>query len=566
MNKRVIAVFFALIMIFTNSNAAYAKNYHEDDIEKYIVEQMLAADIPGMSMSIVTSGREVYSASFGDVPNTTSDLEIGSLSKNFTALAAMQLIEDGKLDADKKVSEYTPEYSGVSDVTIRDLLNQTSGISEEEYIDNISSGSGKGMYKDANGNFNLLGKIIEKVSGQSYSDYVKQHIFDPLGMKSTYTIDSKEAASEYVSGHSNFLGLPVKNKDGISKSDGWIESASSGIISDVKDMGMYLQMYLNAGGKILTYDTMNEMLSYKGNVPSGKGIFGKSSTYGMGWNRTQVNEQNIYYCCGATAGYSSAMFLIPSQDVGITILCNSSDVVAGNKLMEKTAAGVVNLVIGQKAKTIDSNKYLAPHIGIDALYLLIALIALVPLFTIGIWYKISKKRRSIVKTIADVVIHIIIPTIALIIIPKILGKWSMIKMLIPDAYYICIGSIVILYIGAVIKVILRIMIGRRDFSEDISDEEDDESDDEEDTLKEEDETEATEADAAEEVSKEDVTKENVPEVEEQSDVSGDTVKIPDIKAEDKAKSKKHVDENGDEYRMPKKLILEPSSRKDKIKN
>ena len=63
MNKRVIAVFFALIMIFTNSNAAYAKNYHEDDVEKYIVEQMLAANILGMSMSIVTSGSEVYSAS-----------------------------------------------------------------------------------------------------------------------------------------------------------------------------------------------------------------------------------------------------------------------------------------------------------------------------------------------------------------------------------------------------------------------------------------------------------------------------------------------------------------------
>ena len=81
MKKRFLSVVLALILSLSFAGNAFAASYHENDIEKYIIGQLSNAKIPGGEISIVTSGKEVYSASFGDVPETNSDLKIGSLSK-----------------------------------------------------------------------------------------------------------------------------------------------------------------------------------------------------------------------------------------------------------------------------------------------------------------------------------------------------------------------------------------------------------------------------------------------------------------------------------------------------
>ena len=602
MNKKIIALFTALLLMVSSGITVYAKNYHEDDIEKYVTEQMLAANIPGMSMSIVSSGKEVYSAAFGDVTEATSDMEIGGLSKNFTALAVMQLYESGKIDLEKKVVEYLPEYSQLGDVTILELLNQTSGIKPEQSFDDISSESQRGVFVDANGNYNILGKVIEKVSGQSYSDYMNDNVFKPLGMNSTYTIDSViDDASGFVDGHSNYFGLPIKNSVGISKADGWIEAPSAGIVSDVKDIGLYLQMYLNAGGKELTYSGMSEILSKEESIERGKSIFGTDCTYKMGWNYTDKDGEDIYYCNSSIDGYTSSMFLMPSHDIAVTILCNSSDIVAGDSLIEKTAAGVACLLMGQKAKTIDSNKYLVPHIEVDALYLIVSFLALVPLLTIGTWYRLTKKKKSILKGIADVIIHLIIPTAALIIIPRAASSWSMLKRFLPDAYIVSIGVICVLYAGAIVKLILRIIIGHRKENTDIFDiieenesleaeekaseeitEENEESEDEtsaDNTLDDLKET-VISSDEAE------TDKKNEENQEESVSVEGDTKEIPDIKRAgkemedditennsqadekkeepiepvDSEESMKNTKEEKKKYKGPKKIILEPSDK------
>lgn len=548
--KRKIAALIIMFMVVLNvDNIAYAKNYHEADVENYIMEQMSASKIPGMSISIVTSGREIYSAAFGEVSETASDMEIGELSKNFTALAVMQLVESGKLDLSKRAVEYISDYSQLGDITVKDLVDQTSGISGEQYIDEISIGSKRGTYSNANGNYNLLEKIIENVSGKSYSEYMSENIFEPLNMKSTCTISLQNAGiSGFVEGNSNYFGLPVKNKTGISEPDGWIEAASSGIISNVKDIGNYLKMYLNAGGKILSYDGVKEMLSYKGSVSSGKSIFDTGCTYGMGWQRTQVDKQAVYYCSGAIAGYTSAMFIIPSQDVGVTILCNSSDVISGNKLTEQMQAGVVHLVMGQKAKTIDAKKYLIPHIELDFIYLFIVLFAFMPLFTIGIWYRFTKNRRGIIlKSMIDAVIHLVIPTLALIFIPRYTCSWSMLKRFIPDAYYVCMGSTVLLYVEVIIKVIIGVIVKKHDFIEDEDSEGDyediDTAEDENNIEKDNDSTEASDND---------ITNENSDETNFDSDVLEG-----DISEEAAMEENSEDKETGKKYKHPKKIILEP---------
>lgn len=485
MKKKLLAFIMALMLLGVSVSTVYAKKYHEDKIEEYVVKQMLAAKIPGMSMSIVSSGQEVYSASFGDVPSTTSDMEIGGLSKNFTAMAVMQLCENGIVEADKKVVEYLPEYSQLGDVTIKELLNQTSGITAEQYLGELSSENNRGKFIDANGNYNILGRVIEKVTGKSYSEYMSEKVFKPLGMKSTYTIDSANAdTSEFIEGHNDYFGQPVKKHSGMSVSDGWIESPSMGIVSDVKDLGIYLQMYLNAGGKVLEYDSIKELLSKEDGITSGESIFGTDSTYKMGWNRTNKDGEEVYYCTSAINGYASSMILIPSSDVAVTMLFDSSDIVAGDKLTEKISAGVACLLIGQKAETIDANKYLIPHIEVDLIYLLVLICAFIPMFTIRAWFKLTKNKRSILKVIADCIIHIGIPTAAILIIPRIVNSWSMLRKIMPDAFYVGIIAICALYAGGIVKLILRMFIGQRGEIEESSDDSniDDVSSDSEDII------------------------------------------------------------------------------------
>ena len=126
MQKKVLTFMLAFVLSLSFVTTASAMGYHESDIEKYIMGQLSNAKIPGGSVSIVTSGKEVYSASFGDVPETTSDLKIGSVSKVFTSLAVLQLADSKKLKLDTSVSELVTGFDGNSDVTVEELLRATN--------------------------------------------------------------------------------------------------------------------------------------------------------------------------------------------------------------------------------------------------------------------------------------------------------------------------------------------------------------------------------------------------------------------------------------------------------
>ena len=100
MNKRVLTGVLVLLFIAGFARAG-AASYHEGDVEEYVMQQLTAANIPGVSLSIVTSQKEIYSVAFGDVKETSSDLQIGALTKTFTTLAIMQLVENGDKDEAK---------------------------------------------------------------------------------------------------------------------------------------------------------------------------------------------------------------------------------------------------------------------------------------------------------------------------------------------------------------------------------------------------------------------------------------------------------------------------------
>ncbi len=482
MQKRILAIMLAFMLSLSFVTTASAMGYHESDIEKYIMGQLSNAKIPGGSISIVTSGKEVYSASFGDVPETTSDLKIGSVSKVFTSLAVLQLADSKKLALDTNVSELVTGFDGNVDVTVEELLRQTSGYAATQSIKDgkIPAPSGKkGEYQDARINYAILGKVVEAVSGKDYSEYIQNKISKPLGLESTYTTDEM-SGKDVVGGHDNLFGLPVEKKAVNNDDKEWDAVSATGIVSDAKDMGNVLSMYLAAGGKTLSYDQIEKI--YSDGVDCGKTIFETKGTSSLGWIKTTVGKQDVYYVSGAIDGYISAAFLVPGQDVGITMLFDTSDVISGNDVISELMSNVVCLAIGEKARTIDSKAVMMPHIEFDVVYVIAFFASLLPMFMMSWWYRRTRNKGiGVIKTIFDLIIHIALPIVIYqyvpVVVENVLGEsldsWFMIKKFLPECYYITMVVEAILLIGIPIKIIAAIVAKKKgpfdEYEEDAAD-------------------------------------------------------------------------------------------------
>lgn len=461
MRKNLIAgitLVVCIVSVLCTSIGAKAESVQERELENYIINALSAANIPGMGISIVSAEKELYCAAYGAAQETESDYVLGSLSKSFTAAAIMHLQEEEELSLDDKVSDYLTEYKAVSDVTISELLHQTSGISSEERMSALQGNGQRGTFEYANANYNLLGEIIEAASGLTYEEYISDNILDPLDMTSTYSMRTgSDMSSELLPGYQNYFGFPFPVKHQYDKEDDWIQAPSGYLISDAKDMGKYLQMYLKKGDGILSEESVHTML-YQGTEMSsdrsaGDSFFEGTAEYGMGWMAKKVDGQEILYHSGKTEGFTTMMVLLPEQGLGITMLFNSMDFLVGQNLIEKLEEGVVSLEMGNTPAEIDSHAYLLQHGFLDALLLLLIILAWMPVFLMGVWWK----RRctnwfSPVELAVDIAVHVVFPTALILILPNIVPSF-MAKRFVPDVYYVLCAAIASLYLGAVIKLL-----------------------------------------------------------------------------------------------------------------
>ncbi len=187
----------------------------QDKISALIQSQVTDGKTPGIAVSVAKDGHTIYEKAAGvrDVSSKapmliTTPQSIGSITKQFTATAILLLQQQKKLSIDDKLSKYVPEYVHGDEVTLRQMLNMASGIpvddlaiygsltepiAREQMLANLNKLAltwEPGSHMDyCNTNYNLLALIVERVSGQSYLDFLRQHIFNPLGMSSTSTID-----------------------------------------------------------------------------------------------------------------------------------------------------------------------------------------------------------------------------------------------------------------------------------------------------------------------------------------------------------------------------------------
>jgi len=184
---RAIAIFFATAVVVSPMRAS--------DLEAKIdqIFRAVPGRAPGAAIAVLHDNRLVLAKAYGmsNIETMAANspgaiFRLASVTKPFTAIAVLQLVESGKLNMDDPLSKYISNYPAAGSVRISHLLHHTAGIPDFAPIDEVKKKPlefepGSRLSYSNNG-YQLLGRIIERVSGQSWSDYLHDHIFQPLGM------------------------------------------------------------------------------------------------------------------------------------------------------------------------------------------------------------------------------------------------------------------------------------------------------------------------------------------------------------------------------------------------
>jgi CubicO group peptidase (beta-lactamase class C family) len=299
---------------------------------------------PGAAVIVIHDGKIVHEAGYGladlakGAPVTLSQIfHLASVGKQFTALAVLILLEKGKLDLDDPVEKYLPELANFGNgVTIRRLLNHTSGIPDAysgKLYDALMQRSARPTNADllmvlstadgllfdpgfqfeySNTGYDVLGALIERVSGESYPDFLEENIFGPLGMKNTFSLPSPRQKNDPLLAHSYVKYQGVIQPYDTYPLDDIVGSGT--IYSTVEDMYLYDQaLYTDA---IVCQSTLAEAFQ-----PAVL-YDGTKYPYGFGWEiKDEIGERSFWHS-GKWLGYQSYYERFPDRKLSIVVLMN----------------------------------------------------------------------------------------------------------------------------------------------------------------------------------------------------------------------------------------------------
>ncbi|RJP67031.1 MAG: hypothetical protein C4539_10710 [Ignavibacteriales bacterium] len=299
-------------------------------------------DSIGFAVLAAKDGKILYQNSYGfaDVENKipvrlNTKFRVASITKQFIAASILKLEEQGLISTGDLLSKFIPDFPRGNEVTIYNLLTHTSGIHSytsepdlplrvttpikaEALINEIKQDTfdfnpgDKFLYNDSG--YFILGYIIEKVTGLNYGDYLRQNIFNPLGMKNTGVYDSELKPEKEALGYS-FIN------DKISKSINWDMSWAGGagsLYSTIEDLFIWNEALYN--GKILSSENLkkalNPVATKENNNPASE------DGYGCGLFLSKYRGLNEISHSGGIEGFNSSLLRIPEQNFTVVVLIN----------------------------------------------------------------------------------------------------------------------------------------------------------------------------------------------------------------------------------------------------
>lgn len=328
----------------------------QQEIDQYFKTVFKESPAPGFSVVIVKKDKIIFKNGYGvekagfKKPMTAKTVTaIGSFTKSITAMAMMQLVENGKVNLDDQVIKYLPEFRTANKdrsdkITVRMLLNNTSGLYGG--VTNMGKETDESMkqlmlslqsiylkrepgssYEYSNVAFSMAGLIISQVSGLSYAAYLKKNIFQPLEMDRSTTDPADFKTFNVLYGHNFGIDKGIPAEKGIESAE--MMAAGSMLRSNAENMGHYLIALLNNGSyknkQVISQKSIEELWSSQISFPGlthDLGGDGKDFNYGLGWMIANVEGRTIINHGGSRKTMSSMTILDPKKQLAVTILIN----------------------------------------------------------------------------------------------------------------------------------------------------------------------------------------------------------------------------------------------------
>jgi CubicO group peptidase (beta-lactamase class C family) len=333
----------ALIFLSLASSASWA--YSTTAIDRYLQAEMRRQNIPGVSLAVVRNGKPLYVKSYGvatlelEVPASPQTVyQIGSIGKQFTAVAVMMLANEHKLDLDDPLSKYLPEVPlSWGRVTLRLMLNHQSGIPQfttrdrqlldvlHDYTDLelIQLASGQPLdfepgtdvsYSDTG--YVLLGFVVNRVAGMFYGDFLRQRVFAPLGMRQTRIISDKDIVPNRASGYEKAESGALYNQSYVSPALN--RTADGSLYSTVLDLIKWDDALY--GDRILPQAQLERMWRVDAHRNGQRPLY----TFGYGWENSRMRDQRLVEYDGNWQGFQAVMSRYVDKKLTIILLTNLS--------------------------------------------------------------------------------------------------------------------------------------------------------------------------------------------------------------------------------------------------
>ena len=312
-------------------------------VDQIVTQEMKKQHMPAVTLAIAKDGRIVYSKAFGmaDLENNVSAtpetlIRTGSLAKPITAVAAMTLVEAGKLDLDAPVQKYCPAFPQKQwTITTRELLTHTSGIRhyKESEVDSTKNypnmSDGFAMFANepllfepgtkfsySTYGYTVAGCVIEGASGQKYFDYLRQHVLMPAGMTHTFVDDVFGIVTHRARGY--------QYKNGRLENAGLMDSSykipGGGLVMTVEDYVRFADALMDS--QIVKPENLAKLWT-PSRIPRLQD--GRPSEYGLGFFVQQLPGARLVGHTGGQQGTATAFLIIPEKRFTMAIFVNDYD-------------------------------------------------------------------------------------------------------------------------------------------------------------------------------------------------------------------------------------------------
>ncbi|WP_329088638.1 serine hydrolase domain-containing protein [Streptosporangium sp. NBC_01469] len=343
-------------------------------VDAYLDKTMESTGLPGMSVVVTHRGEIVHAGGYGresdgEPVTARTPMRVASVSKSFTAMAVMTLVDDGRISLDEPVARQLPEFRmadrRAAGITVRQLLNQTSGLSDTTvdigatqaatslagYVSALGTGTLAAdpgtRWEYCNVNYDVAARLVEVAGGRSFGDYMEQRVFGPLGMTGSAVGDRVVRPSE---GFNSVYGAWVARPE----LPGFRDGGAGGVVTNAADMGRWLINQTGGGERLVTPESLRTM-----HTPS------TVRDYGMGWGEESVGGTRLLVHSGNLFTYTAVEAIAPDTGYGFAVMTN------GAALHDDTYDVLTGLVAMSRGGTPD-----VPGGGRQTFELVLGLIAL----------------------------------------------------------------------------------------------------------------------------------------------------------------------------------------------